>query len=162
MAEMIRTERGNIWSYHPSHYIVIPTNVGWRKNGKNVMGRGLARQAAERYPELPRWYGRLCKGHGSIIGIFHNDLIMFPVKPLNESAPHLSWKSKASLKLIEASVEKLAFLKTNYMDDRPVAIPMVGCGNGGLEMSEVRPILDKWLSDERFVLVLEEKGHAAD
>jgi hypothetical protein len=35
-------------------------------------------------------------------------------------------------------------------------VSLVGCGNGGLEMADVRPILDRHLSDKRFVLVLRE------
>jgi len=38
--------------------------------------------------------------------------------------------------------------------DRPVAVSMVGCGNGGLDMADVRPILDKHLSSDRFTLIL--------
>jgi hypothetical protein len=62
----------------------------------------------------------------------------------------MSWKNKADLKLIERSAKQLAELKT----DRPVAVSMVGCGNGGLDMADVRPILDRHLSSDKFTLIL--------
>lgn len=151
---MIKTERGDIWAYEKTHLIVIPTNIGWKASGENVMGRGVAFQAARKYRELPPWYGDQCRKHGAATPVLcytHAPLILFPVKPLNESRPWISWQSKASLALIRRSAEQLSSL----CPDWDIAIPMVGCGNGGLEMSEVRPILDEFLSDHRFTLVLE-------
>lgn len=154
---MIATERGDIWSYEKTHLIVIPTNIGWKRGsvGENVMGRGLAIQAAQRYLHLATWYGAECKKGGVATPVLRypdGPIIVFPVKPLNAAQPWLSWRNRADLKLIERSARELAVLKV----DRPVAVSMVGCGNGGLEMSEVRPILDRHLSDDRFVLVLYE------
>lgn len=151
---MIRTERGNIWDHHASHHIVIPTNIGYKKKGgENVMGRGLAAQAAKRFPELPRWYGEYCRTFGKdtpVVIYPDGRLILFPVKPLNEAAPWLSWTNSADLKLIERSAQQLA----RVIIEGPVAVSLVGCGNGGLDMGDVRPILDKHLSSKRFTLVL--------
>ncbi len=150
---MIRTERGNIWDYHATHHVVIPTNIGYRRDGRNVMGRGLAAQAAKRFSALPRWYGEYCRtfGEGTPIVIYpEGRLILFPVKPLNKESPWLSWKASADLKLIERSAEQLA----RVVIEDPVAVSLVGCGNGGLDMSDVRPILDRHLSAKKFVLVL--------
>jgi len=151
---VIKTEIGSIWAYEKTHDLVIPVNIGWRMSDhSNVMGRGLALQAARKYPDFPFWFGRECevwKEETPTLGYPEAHLIAFPVKPLNAAAPWLSWKSKADLKLIERSAQQLADLKVN----RPVAVSMVGCGNGGLEMSEVRPILDHYLSADRFTLVL--------
>jgi hypothetical protein len=152
---MIRAERGDIWTYEKTHLIVIPTNIGWRSGGENVMGRGLALQAARKYPQLPAWYGEQCRRHGAATPVLcYTDapLILFPVKPLNVAQPWLSWRSGASLVLIEQSAKELAALDLSW----DIAVSLVGCGNGGLEMADVRPILDRHLSDKRFVLVLRE------
>ena len=150
---MIRTERGNIWDHHTSHHIVIPTNIGYkRKGGANVMGRGLAAQAAKRFPDLPRWYGEYCRTFGKdtpVVVYPEARLILFPVKPLNEAAPWMSWKAEADLGLIKRAAKQLAHVHVG-----PVAVSLVGCGNGGLDMDDVRPILDRHLSDKRFTLVL--------
>lgn len=151
---MIRSEKGNIWAYEKDHLIVIPTNIGWKMNGgANIMGKGLALQAEEKYPGFALWYGQKCIQGGLKTPVLlypEAPLIAFPVKPLNPEAPWLSWRNKAHLGLIEKSARELAALEV----DRPVAVSMVGCGAGGLDMSEVRPILDKHLSDDRFTLVL--------
>lgn len=151
---MIRTERGDIWACEKTHLIVIPTNIGWKRTGENVMGRGLALQAERKYPQLPLWYGQQCEKRRTetpVLGYEHAPLILFPVKPLNEDQPSLSWKSKASLDLIERSARQLSEL----CPDWDIAVSLVGCGNGGLEMADVRPILDRHLSGKRFVLVLQ-------
>ena len=151
---MMRSERGSIWAYEKTHVLVIPTNIGWRtKTQANVMGRGLALQAAKKYPDFQLWFGKECAARGAETPVLlypDGPLIAFPVKPLNVSAPHLSWQSRANLQLINRSAKQLAELKV----DRPVAVSMVGCGNGGLDMSEVRPILDRHLSSDRFTLIL--------
>lgn len=152
---MIASKHGDIWEMESSHLLVIPTNIGWRPSGNhaNVMGKGLALQAAKKYPSLPVWYGAQCMFHGTstpVVKYPHAPLLLFPVKPLNQDQPWMSWKSKASLGLIEHSARQLSEL----MIDHPIAVSMVGCGAGGLEMAEVRPILDKYLSDARFTLVL--------
>lgn len=151
---MIKTVYGSIWAYEKTHDLVIPVNIGWRKSDhSNVMGRGLALQGARKYPDFPFWFGLECearKDETPTLSYPKAHLIAFPVKPLNAAAPWMSWKNKADLELIERSTKQLAVLTV----DRPVAVSMVGCGNGGLEMSEVRPILDRHLSSDRFTLVL--------
>lgn len=151
---MIKTERGSIWAYENTHALVIPTNLGWRmRDQSNIMGRGLALQAAKKYPDFPIWFGRECAARREATPVLvypSAPLIAFPVKPLNAEAPWMSWKNKADLKLIERSAKQLAELKV----ERPIAVSMVGCGNGGLEMSDVRPILDRYLSHDRFTLIL--------
>lgn len=152
---MIRSVRADIWTFLDSHLIVIPTNIGYkRESGANVMGRGLAAQAAARYPDLARWYGIFCKAHGKdtpVVRYPDAPLLLFPVKPLNTAAPWLSWKQAADLELIERSTRQLAELQVG-----DTAVPLVGCGNGGRTMAEVRPILDRHLSEDRFLLVLPE------
>jgi len=151
---MIKTERGSIWAYEKTHALVIPTNIGWKaKDQSNVMGRGLAQQAAKKYPDFQLWFGRECAARREATPVLlypDAHLIAFPVKPLNPDAPWMSWKSKADLKLIERSAKQLSELKV----DRPVAVSMVGCGNGGLDMADVRPILDRYLSRDEFTLIL--------
>lgn len=157
----MKVEYGDIMSYRGRGYIVIPTNLGWRKDGSNVMGRGLARLVASIYPQLPKEYGGICQKYGAkttcvVISGFDTALIMFPVKPLNAEAPWMSWKSGASLELIERSAKHLAELEPSLPGKIPIAVPAVGCGNGGLDLSDVKPILEKHLTSDRFILILEE------
>jgi hypothetical protein len=154
----------NIWNLVESHYIVIPTNIGWKANGANVMGRGLAHDAARRYLGLPEWYGVRCKEHrNALTVIFYaagsSGLLLFPVKRLNEKEPWLSWKSAADIGRITQSTRQLAMVMDEGIfgvsRERRVAVPMVGCGNGGLLPNVVRPVLEEHLSKGPFDLVLQ-------
>ena len=141
---------GNIWDASADVAIVIPTNVGWKHNGENVMGRGVARQAATRYWALAEGYGYWCKAEGDrLYERVEGDgrrLICFPVKPLALN-PSMSWQQPADLHLLERSAVALAALS-----HRSVWLPLVGCGNGGLNPADVLPILERLL-DDRFTLV---------
>lgn len=151
--------KGDLWDYAPTHWLVIPTNIGWTRDGRNVMGRGVAKQAAERVPALAQWYGELCRRRGAATAVAFNrwtisadevyKLLLFPVKPLNLAAPWLSWQNRADLELIKRSTKLLSLAGTMLT---PVALPLVGCGNGGLVQEDVLPILAAQL-DDTFTLV---------
>ena len=144
---------GNLFDWLSTHALVIPVNIGWDRNGKNVMGRGVAKDAARLWPTLPTTLGnyhRRYREGSSILPVTvfdpYGEVYCFPVKPLAEQ-PWLSWKSPASLELIARSADELAIFWP-----RLVALPRVGCGNGGLSWTVVRPILGAIL-DDHFVVV---------
>ncbi len=147
---------GSIWDkFYDGNLRVVPTNVGWRADGCNVMGRGVARQATERYPELAEWYGGQCRkmhrdGETLLAYFKPGDLVMLPVKPLDKIQPHLSWRGGADLELVKRSIAQLT--KTYFMRD--VVIPLVGCGNGGLDPASVIPVLKEYMYSDNFILVL--------
>jgi hypothetical protein len=153
---------GNIWDYHkyttitgwPEAAIVIPTNIGWKANGHNVMGAGLAKDAAKRFPDLTQRYGALCKLHGlNTPVLFMEDLalVLFPTKPLNLDAPNMSWQGSSDIHRVEQSLRELVDLQPSM--NRPVYIPLVGCGNGRLRESAVLPLMEKYLQSNSFILV---------
>lgn len=139
--------------------MVITTNIGWKKDGANPMGAGIAKQAAELFDELPAWYGARCKKYGADTAVCMYEpanFILFPTKPLNERTPWLSWQSKSDLALIRRSAIQLQKLSEIMVERKmlfgEIAIPLVGCENGGLERRDVVPILKQYL-DDRFVLI---------
>ena len=89
----MRIEKGNVWDYHSKGYwVVIPTNLGWKANGEAVMGAGLAKQAAKRFPNLAKEYGSVlqdaAKFEEEVIYEDHKTkLILFPTIPLNKEFP---------------------------------------------------------------------------
>lgn len=139
---------GDIWSYHKrGHWIVITTNGTTRRDGSCVMGRGVARQAKDKFPEVPYELGKLMLEFGNRL-LYSGDrgLIFFPVK-------HNYWE-KADIALIEQSCRELKDLFDVGVTGYPTPIYMVrpGCGNGQLNWEDVKPILEKYL-DDRFVVV---------
>lgn len=149
----MRVIKADIWDYWKrGYFVIIPTNGTVKKNGEAVMGRGLALQAKERFPDLPRELATWLKKYGN--RCFTSEgyrLITFPVK--------YHWKGKADLDLIRQSVKDLVKsvnsmdMERVYDDWLKVAIPKVGCGNGGLDWKkDVEPVLDQWL-DSRFIVI---------
>lgn len=151
--------RGNLWDWEKSSLLVIPTNIGWKADGRNVMGAGLAKEAAARWHGLAEWYGKFCCEHREdtpVVRYEWSPLILFPVKPMSKLGPAMSWRLFASLELIERSAIQLSrwFEETEWKDS--IAVPAVGCGNGRLRETDVIPVLEKHLVDDRFILVRRE------
>jgi hypothetical protein len=150
----MREVAGDIWEFHQQgNWIVITTNIGWKKNGENPMGAGIAKAAAAMYPELPAYYGRRCKQYGTDTAVCEykpGNLILFPTKPLDEISPWASWRSGSSLDLISRSAKQLAYLNM-IGPSRVIGLPLVGCQNGGLQRGDVIGILRENL-DDNFIL----------
>ena len=165
--------KGDIWRL--AHFlhdaVVIPTNIGFTKDGRNVMGAGIANQAKFRHPECETWYGEFCMEHRSgtpvVAKRFNGSaggryLIFFPVKPLNVKQPWMSWQQPASLGLSERSLKQLSeFLPgcgAGPNAQGKIYVPLVGCGNGGLEEAQVIPLMDQYLTAEHFIRVRNPHG----
>lgn len=150
---------GNIWTYHSEkQWIIITTNIGWKKDGLNPMGAGIAAKASELFPELPKWYGDRCKkfrGDTAVCAYVPANFLLFPTKPLAEK-PWLSWQQDSDCELIKRSARQLQALVTILRERGTlfgdVYLPLVGCENGNLTKNVVLPILSKYL-DDRFVLL---------
>ena len=112
---------------------------------RGVMGRGVARQARDRYPDLELRLGTHIGTYGNHVGILHKNLIAFPVKH--------TWDQRADLKLIARSADELATLVRDRQWQK-VLLPRPGCGNGGLSWEHVRPLLVDRLPDSVSVVDL--------
>lgn len=148
----MREISGDIWDFHKQgHWIVITTNGTVRKDGACVMGRGVAKQAAEKFPGLPYILGEYISSMGNHVNYLTEfKIISFPVKH--------NWWEAADTSLIDTSCQEIRTLVDNleitYPFGGPYHVYMVrpGCGNGGLDWKDVKPILEKYL-DDRFVVV---------
>lgn len=133
----------DIWSYAGKAVIAITTNGSVTRDGRAVMGRGTARQAAARFPDLPRTLGALLREQGNHVHELGNDLISFPVEETPWSLP--------DKRLIRQSAQELRQLADRHGWPL-VVVPRPGCGGGGMDWQEVRPILEEHF-DERFIVV---------
>jgi hypothetical protein len=122
----------DLWDLHRrGRWAVIPTNTQVRGDGSAVMGAGLARAAAERYPDLPARYGRaLRNGHHRLVVGDHR-LFLAPTKH--------HWRNPSTVELVG---ESLAAIRAQ-LDRRPVplVVPAVGCGLGGLDWEVVEALI---------------------
>jgi len=135
--------KDNIWKYYGKGYIVITTNGFVKNNGECVMGRGIAKEAKNRFPGFSTKLGMVIEKLGNNVFFWDKEqLITFPTK-------HVWWE-KSDLKLIEKSAIQLA----EYFDepwnmgaDLPrIFMPKPGCSNGKLDWKDVEPIISSHLS----------------
>ena len=142
--------KGDLWTY-PASVVVITTNGFVKKNGECVMGRGCALEAKRKNPAIPKMLGDLIRDHGNHVHIIFRGnplclspmIVSFPVKH--------AWFEKADPALIERSAHELVAL-ADEMKWITLVMPRPGCGNGGLDWDDVRPLIAPIL-DDRFVVI---------
>ena len=145
--------KGNLWDYHKEgSFIIIPTNGIVTNAGLAVMGAGIAKQAADKYPHLAKQLGSVLKAYGNFPFFVPSvKIITFPVKE--------HWREKGDYQLIRRSCERLVHAlettsrKTLLGFDYPIYLPKVGCGNGQLKWERVRPILEEYFEEDKFIVV---------
>jgi hypothetical protein len=139
---------GDLWDYHQRGDVIAITTGGLiAKNGACAMPRGCARQAADRYPQLPYILGQQIKFHGLHVFDLGQRIVAFPV----ECSPF----ENPEAKIIRQSCQELVEL-TDYKKWQRVILPRPGCGAGGMLWNDVKKILEPYL-DSRF-LIIEQQG----
>src|SRR5438270_7627373 len=108
-------------------------------NGVGVMGKGVAEQFKKRYPEMFEDYKRRVDAKSVQLGkpycyrdSTNQQIINFPTKD--------HWRSPSRLRDIESGLDYLA-LHAQEWGVKSLALPPLGCGNGGLEWPEVGPLI---------------------
>lgn len=143
----MREARGNLWTFHDQgHWVCILTNGIVKADGTAVMGAGVAKQAADRFPDLPRLYGVALKEFGHHVDYWDCfKLFVFPTKH--------HWQDPADLKLIEQSARELMQQLNEDDFTGPIYLPRPGTGLGGLDWeSQVKSVIAPIL-DDRVVVV---------
>ena len=146
---------GNLWDY-PADVKVITTNGFVKTNGECVMGRGCAREAAVRWPNLPRMVGNWIKEHGNIPGCFIPGLMQHDMTYIWTMPVKHNWWEEADLNLIQTSARMLvnaANLNDQWKTGFTVVMPRPGSGNGRLDWeTSVKPAI-KDILDDRFHVI---------
>jgi O-acetyl-ADP-ribose deacetylase (regulator of RNase III) len=157
MLVRMREDRGDILTYQ-ADAIVIPTNTVYRMKNKNkaiaVMGAGLAKQAALKWPQLV-----LALGANLMADDWEHPFVhtFTPIEqhgtPIVFALPtKRHYRDESSLELISSGLDKLVHL-VNTQDLKNIAVPRLGCGLGNLDWdTEVKPLMESKL-DDRFVVV---------
>lgn len=132
-------------------------------NCVGVMGKGIALQFKRRYPEVFRTYKRACDAGAVRLGrvqILPTEEMTGPKWVINfPTKGH--WKARSRLADIEAGLQDLRRTLVQY-DIGSVAIPPLGAGNGGLDWSLVRPLIESALGDlDLEVILFEPSGRSA-
>jgi O-acetyl-ADP-ribose deacetylase (regulator of RNase III) len=136
---MIRYTTGNLLEAETEALVNTVNTVG-------VMGKGIALQFAERFKTNLRLYKEACKSGslqvGQLLAVADADIhgerliINFPTKK--------DWKHRSSYAYIEAGLLELA-KQIKERDIKSIALPPLGCGNGGLQWAKVKPMIEAHL-----------------
>jgi O-acetyl-ADP-ribose deacetylase (regulator of RNase III) len=134
---MIKLVHGDLLKQHDVDAIVNTVNcVG-------VMGKGIALQFRNKWPENYEQYVVACKDGRVQPGRMHiydagglvkpHYIINFPTKQ--------HWKGKSKLEFIRDGLVDLVN-QVRRLNIQTIAIPPLGCGNGGLDWNVVRPMIE--------------------
>lgn len=112
-------------------------------NCVGVMGKGVALQFRQAFPENFRRYQSACRAGEVQPGK------MFVVPTMNLGSPKYiinfptkrHWKGKSRIQDIRSGLEALVS-EVRRLGIRSIAIPPLGCGNGGLDWADVRPLIE--------------------
>jgi len=137
-------QQGDMWSvYGKTDLFCITTNSYIRKDGCLVMGRGIAKQAVERIPDIAQQFGRMIMKDCGHMGTY--GLITWKRRPEQSMAAFQvkrHFKEEADVKLITISTTMLSELATTYSDAR-FDLNFPGIGFGRLPRDEVLPIIER-------------------
>jgi O-acetyl-ADP-ribose deacetylase (regulator of RNase III) len=130
-------------------------------NCVGIMGRGIALQFKNAFPENFRTYARACDHHEVQPGrmlVFENRKINEPKFIINFPTKR-HWKGKSRLADIDAGLEALR-TEIEKRGIQSIAIPPLGSGLGGLNWADVKPRIEAALADlpNVRVVVYEPKG----
>jgi O-acetyl-ADP-ribose deacetylase (regulator of RNase III) len=111
-------------------------------NTVGIMGKGIAFQFRQAYPKMFRAYEKACKNEEIRPGqmhIFELDTFENPKFIINFPTKR-HWRGKSSLCDIKSGLDAL-INDVQRLKIKSIAVPPLGCGNGGLEWSDVLPLI---------------------
>ena len=117
-------------------------------NTVGVMGKGIALQFKNEFPHNYAVYRNACLKHdlkvGQLLAVRDNSLLLserliinFPTKT--------HWRLPSEYSYIEQGLDALVLLITSEKI-KSIALPALGCGNGGLDWITVKDMISKYLS----------------
>ena len=154
MDRMIELAHGNLLKADVEALVNTVNCVGF-------MGKGIALQFKRAYPDNFKVYERACKAEevrpGRMLTVPTGELtgprfiVNFPTKR--------HWRGKSLIEDIDAGLDALVE-EVRRLKIASIAVPPLGCGNGGLRWSDVRPRIHKAFAalPEVRVLLFEPKG----
>lgn len=116
-------------------------------NTVGVMGKGIALQFKEAFPNNTKAYVTSCKKEELAPGIllpFWEESMLLGRKLIVNFPTKEHWRNPSKYEYIEKGLQTL---QTLIVEEgiKSIAIPPLGCGNGGLEWAKVKPMIEKYL-----------------
>ncbi|MBX7268334.1 macro domain-containing protein [Micromonospora sp. Llam7] len=134
---MIEDRRGNLLTAEVDALVNTVNTVG-------VMGKGIALQFKRAFPANFRAYRAACaKGEVRLGQVWTFDnAVLGPRRYILNFPTKRHWRGGSRLEDIAAGLDSLIEV-VNERAITSIAIPALGCGNGGLRWSDVRPLIER-------------------
>lgn len=152
---MIRHVSGNLLLADVEALVNTVNTVG-------VMGKGIALQFRQAYPPNYEAYRRACERGEVVPGrmfVFETKQLTSPRYIVNFPTKR-HWRAKSRMEDIESGLVDLIDV-VRARGIRSIAVPPLGCSNGGLDWNEVRPLIEKAFESVPDVHVLLYAPHGA-
>lgn len=133
---MIEEAHGNLLTADTEALVNTVNTVG-------VMGKGIALQFKRAFPGNFRAYRAACaRGEVQLGQVWAFDTgVIGPRRYVLNFPTKKHWRSDSQLEDIAAGLDSLVAI-IDELGIKSVAIPALGCGNGGLAWSDVRPLIE--------------------
>lgn len=132
-------QNGNIFD-SKCNFLVNPANKA------GIMGRGLALEFKNRFPNVFKEYKVMCDdlSYDKHFNIFFDEnsklfIVCFYTKN--------HWKDASNLQNIEDGIKRISGVIKNTPSIRSIAFPALGCGLGGLLWKDVKQLFIKHFKD---------------
>lgn len=138
---MIKYTTGDMLSAETEALVNTVNTVG-------VMGKGIALQFKDQYPNNFAAYHAACKAKQVEVGkmfVFEEQPMIGDKKIIINFPTKKDWKHKSKIEYVESGLKDLA----KVIEERrikSIAMPPLGCGNGGLDWGDVKVLIEKYLS----------------
>lgn len=140
--ELIQYKTGNLLEDQAEALVNTVNTVG-------VMGKGIAFQFKQAFPEIFREYEKASKKGNIEVGqmnVVPTNAIVGPRYVINfPTKKH--WREKSQMIYVEEGLKSLVQVIRD-LNIQSIAIPPLGCGNGGLNWTDVKPLIEEAFKNE--------------
>lgn len=137
---MIQFKIGNLLESNAHALVNTVNTVG-------VMGKGIALQFKNQFPNNYKEYVKACKDGTIAIGkllVFEEDTLLNGSKLIVNFPTKTTWRKPSEYSFIEMGLKDLVKIIEKYKI-KSIAIPPLGAGNGGLDWNIIKELLQQYL-----------------
>ncbi|MCG9881281.1 MAG: macro domain-containing protein [Bacteroidia bacterium] len=139
---MIQYKTGNLLESEAEALVNTVNTVG-------VMGKGIALQFKNMFPNNFKLYANACKNKEVKVGnllVTEEEALLSGKKIIVNFPTKTNWRLPSEYQYIESGLSELVKL-IKEKNIKSIAIPPLGSGNGGLDWNKVKQILENYLSN---------------
>ncbi|BAY08736.1 type II toxin-antitoxin system antitoxin DNA ADP-ribosyl glycohydrolase DarG [Calothrix sp. NIES-2098] len=133
---MLEFKQGNLLEENAEALVNTVNCVG-------VMGKGIALQFKQAYPENFRQYEQACRASKVQLGkmfIVATDSVLNPRYIINFPTKR-HWRNQSKIEDIKSGLVDLV-QQVQQLDIKSIAMPALGCGSGSLNWADIKPLIE--------------------